>query len=78
LEIELMHAVAGLAIKIDLAPPAGAVVSVRIDDLPRELQLATAGAVVEIRKALQPGIHIIEVSTVTTGRATPGDVRAIP
>ncbi|HPS76722.1 MAG TPA: hypothetical protein PLS53_01050, partial [Thermoanaerobaculaceae bacterium] len=67
LEIELMHAVAGLAIKIDLAPPAGAVVSVRIDDLPRELQLATAGAVVEIRKALQPGIHIIEVSTVTTG-----------
>lgn len=78
LEIELARPAAGLSMKVDLAPPAGAVASVRIDDGPRELLLAMAGSSLEIGRAMQPGLHVVELTTVTAGRVVPGDVRVLP
>ncbi|MGV8041905.1 MAG: hypothetical protein AB2L07_18215 [Thermoanaerobaculaceae bacterium] len=78
LEIQLARAVSGLDIAIDLAPPAGAVAAVRVDDNPAELVLAAAGARVELRRTLTAGLHVVSVSSVTAGRVTPGDVRVIP
>lgn len=78
LEIELARAVSGLDITIDLAPPAGGVAAVRIDDLPAELVLAAAGARVEVRRTLTAGLHVVSLSAVTAGRIAPGDVRVIP
>lgn len=78
LEIQLARAVSGLDITIDLAPPAGAVAAVRVDDNPAELVLAAAGARVEVRRTLTAGLHVVSVSAATAGRVTPGDVRVLP
>lgn len=78
LELQLATAVAGFDIAIDLAPPAGAVAAVRVDDGPAEFMLAAAGERLQVRRPLPAGMHAIAVSTVTAGRVTPGDVKVVP
>ena len=78
LEIQLATAVSGLVISIDLAPAAGAVAAIRVDDTPAELVLAVAGTRVELQRPLNAGLHVISVGTATAGRVIPGEVRVIP
>jgi hypothetical protein len=78
LEIELGRAVSGLGLTFDLAPPAGAVAAVKVDDFPAELVLVRAGGLVELRRTLLPGLHVVAVSTLSAGRVAPGEVRIIP
>lgn len=78
LEIQLAGPVAGLDIAVDLAPPAGAVAALQVDDAPAELALAVAGERVELRRPLPAGLHVVSVSPATAGRIAPGDVRVVP
>lgn len=78
LEIELGRPVSGFGITFDLAPPAGAVAVLKVDDEPGELVLVRVGDHVELRRTLLPGLHVVAVSTLTAGRVAPGEVRIIP
>jgi len=74
--LEMLTAVpaASVSIGIDEAPPAGALLEVRLDGAVLGSVAATAGATVTLAASLPPGLHLLEIDSVAGGSVLPGGV----
>ena len=68
-------AAGGVEIGFDVAPPEGRPVEVRWDQEMVEVAVVASGETLVFRFDIQPGLHIVDVDFLTSGRVMPGKVQ---
>jgi hypothetical protein len=68
----------GLAVGLDVVPPAGAVVQVSLDGATAAVAPVRADAMLHLATRIPRGPHLLEIETVAGGRVVPGNVELIP
>lgn len=75
LELLAAAGASGLALTVDVAPPHGAAVEVRLDDSTLGAFPVTSGALLALPAAVAPGPHLLELESLAGGPCLPGAVR---
>jgi hypothetical protein len=75
LELLAAAGATGLALKVDVAPPLGAVAEVRLDESILGTFPVAAGATLALSTPVTPGLHLLEFESVAGGACLPGAVR---
>jgi hypothetical protein len=67
----------GLAVSLDVVPPAGAVVQVNLDGATAAVAPVRADAMLYVATRVPRGPHLLELETIAGGRVIPGEVELI-
>ncbi len=68
-------AAGGMEIVFDVAPPGGRPVEVRWDQEMVEVAVVASGETLVLSFDIQPGLHVVDVDFLTSGRVMPGTVQ---
>ena len=72
--LDLEQSASGLTIDVDVAPRNGAVVAVRLGWSAVATETAAAGGRIVVSVDLEPGVYLLEHTSLAGGRVIPGDV----
>ena len=75
LEILVVEPANGIMVDVDVAPPRGSPVELRLDGEVARIAVAYDGEPVTLQRSLNPGVHFLEVAPLTGRRVAPGMLR---